>query len=93
MPSASRIAVALAVMVAYVVAGKLGLHFAFLHASATPIWPPAGIALAALLLFGYSVWPAVFVAAFVVNVTTAGSVATSLVPPDASGRWKRSCGP
>src|SRR5437667_3726169 len=78
MMSASRIAVALAVVVGYVVAGKLGLHFAFLHASATPIWPPAGIALAALLLFGYSLWPAVFVAAFVVNVTTAGSVATSL---------------
>ncbi len=78
MPSASRIAVALAVVVGYVAAGKVGLHFAFLHASATPIWPPAGIALAALLLFGYSLWPAVFVAAFVVNVTTAGSVATAL---------------
>ena len=78
MTSASRFAVALAVVVGYVVTGKLGLHFAFLHASATPIWPPTGIALAALLLCGYSLWPAVFVAAFVVNVTTAGSVATAL---------------
>jgi signal transduction histidine kinase len=78
MMSASRIAVALAVVVGYVVTGKLGLHFAFLHASATPIWPPTGIALAALLLLGYSLWPAVFVGAFVVNVTTAGSVATAL---------------
>ena len=78
MMSASRIAVALAVVVGYVVTGKLGLHFAFLHASATPIWPPTGIALAALLLFGYSLWPAVFVAAFVVNVTTAGAVASAL---------------
>jgi integral membrane sensor domain MASE1 len=80
MTSAPRIAVALAVAVGYMVAGKLGLHFASLHASASPIWPPAGIALAALLLFGYSLWPAVLVGAFVVNVTTAGSVARCTSP-------------
>ena len=34
----------------YVVAAKLGLKLAFIHASATAVWPPAGIALAALLL-------------------------------------------
>src|SRR5262249_6085756 len=62
----------------YVVAGKLGLSLAFVHASATAVWPPTGIALAALLLYGYSVWPAIFVGAFLVNVTTAGSVASSL---------------
>ena len=69
----------LGVLVAYVLAGKLGLAFAFLHASASPIWPPAGIAVAALLLLGSRLWPAIFAGAFVVNVTTAGSVATSLV--------------
>ena len=69
---------AVAVFAIYVVSGKLGLAFAFLHASATPLWPPAGIALAALLLFGIRVWPAIFLGAFVVNVTTAGSVLTSL---------------
>src|SRR5262249_17605691 len=51
---------------------------AFVHASATAVWPPTGIALAALLVYGYSVWPAVFVGAFLVNVTTAGTVASSL---------------
>src|SRR6184192_1502309 len=61
----------------YFVAGKLGLKLAFLQASASPVWPPAGIALAALLLFGYRAWPAIFVGAFLVNVTTAGSPATS----------------
>src|SRR5918993_4347835 len=65
-------------LVIYVLAGKLGLHFAFVHASATPLWPPTGIALAMLILGGYRLWPVVFVGAFVVNVTTAGSVATSL---------------
>ncbi len=62
----------------YLLAGKLGLRFAFVHASATAVWPPTGIALAAFLLFGPRVWPAVAVGAFLVNVTTAGSVATSL---------------
>jgi TolB-like protein/integral membrane sensor domain MASE1/class 3 adenylate cyclase/Tfp pilus assembly protein PilF len=64
--------------VIYFIAGKLGLMLASLHASASPVWPPAGIALAALLLLGYRAWPAIFVGAFLVNVTTAGNVATSL---------------
>src|SRR5213596_1253745 len=62
----------------YFIAGKFGLMLASLHASASPVWPPAGIALAALLLLGYRAWPAIFVGAFLVNVTTAGNVATSL---------------
>src|SRR5947208_4653940 len=62
----------------YFIAGKLGLSLAFLNASASPVWPPAGISLAVLLLFGYRIWPAIFVGAFLVNATTAGNVATSL---------------
>ena len=62
----------------YFIAGKFGLMLASLQASASPVWPPAGIALAALLLLGYRAWPAIFVGAFLVNVTTAGNVATSL---------------
>jgi signal transduction histidine kinase len=65
-------------MGAYFTAGKLGLGFARVHPSATPVWAPTGIALAALLSFGYGAWPAIFIAAFLVNVTTAGSIATSL---------------
>src|SRR5438876_7713018 len=61
----------------YFIAGKFGLMLASLHASASPVWPPAGIALAALLLLGYRAWPAIFVGAFLVNVTTVGNVATS----------------
>jgi signal transduction histidine kinase/ActR/RegA family two-component response regulator len=64
--------------VVYFIAGKLGLKLAFLHASASPVWPPAGIALAALLVLGYRTWPAIFLGAFLVNVTTAGNIATSL---------------
>ncbi len=64
--------------VIYVLAGKLGLTLAVFHPSATPVWPPTGISLAAFLLLGFGVWPAIFLGAFVVNLTTAGSVATSL---------------
>jgi integral membrane sensor domain MASE1 len=62
----------------YVIAGKLGLMLAFVHASATAVWPPTGIALAAFLVFGYRVWPGVLVGAFLANITTAGTAATSL---------------
>ncbi len=67
-----------ALVIVYFLAGKLGLHFAFVHASASPVWPPTGIALAAMLLFGVRVWPAIFIGAFLVNITTAGSIASSL---------------
>ncbi len=63
---------------AYFVAAKLGLRLAFVHASATAVWPPTGIALAAFLILGSRLWPAIFVGAFLANITTAGSVATSL---------------
>ena len=68
----------LAIGVAYFALAKGGLMLASLHASATPIWPASGFALAAILLWGYRVSPAILVAAFVANVTTAGSVETSL---------------
>src|SRR5438132_6892187 len=62
----------------YFIAGKLSLTLAFLNASASPVWPPAGIALAAMIILGYRVWPAIFLGAFLVNATTTGAVATSL---------------
>src|SRR5438046_8783499 len=62
----------------YFIAGKFGLMLPSLHASASPVWPSAGIALAALLVLGYRAWPAIFVGAFLVNVTAARNVATSL---------------
>jgi len=68
----------LGLTVVYVVAGKLGLMLAFVHASATAVWPPTGIALAAFLLLGPRVWPAIFLGAFLVNITTEGSAWTSI---------------
>lgn len=62
----------------YVVSGKLALQLAFLHPSATAVWPNSGIALAALLILGTDVWPYILVGAFLVNLSTAGSVVTSV---------------
>ncbi len=67
-----------AVVLVYFLAGKLGLHFAFVHSSASAVWPPTGIALAAVLLLGRRAWPAIFAGAFLVNLTTSGSILSSI---------------
>jgi signal transduction histidine kinase/integral membrane sensor domain MASE1/ActR/RegA family two-component response regulator len=79
MTSALRTSTAiLALSGIYFCAGKLGLSLAFIHASASAVWPPSGIAFAALLLYGYRLWPGIFLGAFLVNITTQGSLATCL---------------
>jgi signal transduction histidine kinase len=52
----------------YFCCGEIGLSLAFVHPSATAVWPPTGIALVALLLRGRRLWPGVFAGAFAVNV-------------------------
>src|SRR5574341_61694 len=68
----------LALAVVYFGAGKLGLSWAYIHASTSAVWPPTGIAFAALLLYGYRLWPGIFLGAFLVNITTQGSLLTTL---------------
>jgi len=66
---------------AYFVTGRLGLLAAIPPGYATVVWPPSGIALAALLLYGPSLWPGVVLGSFAVNVATsfdASSGAASL---------------
>ena len=71
------VGVNLALAVLYYIAGRLGLRFATGHASVTTIWPPTGIALAAVLVFGPRVAPGVLVGAFLVNVAGPGSILTA----------------
>lgn len=73
----SVVAIGIFALVYFVVA-KLSLKLAVIHASASPVWPPAGIALAALLLLGYRVWPGLLIGAFLSNALTFGNIATSL---------------
>ncbi len=63
---------------AYFGSAKLGLELAFTTPSVTAIWPPAGIALAALVLGGRGLWPGVALGAFLANVTTDVPLYTAL---------------
>ncbi len=51
----------------YFAAAKLGLTLASAHASVSPVWPPTGIAIAALLLLGYRSFPGILLGAFLAN--------------------------
>jgi len=66
----------------YFVAAKVGLRLALVNPYATAVWPPTGIAIAALLLGGYRLWPGVALGAFLANLTngplTAGGEVASL---------------
>jgi PAS domain S-box-containing protein len=73
----TQLATAVGVTVLYFLTGKLGLHFALVHPSASAIWAPSGLAFTACLLLGPSIWPAIWAGAFLVNATTYGSIATS----------------
>src|SRR5262249_47905080 len=61
----------------YFLAGKLGLNFVFQYA-VTPVWPCSGIALAAILIYGYRMWPGIFLGAFLLNFSEGRLPATSL---------------
>jgi len=60
----------LAVAAVYFAAARIGLSFAYIHASVSPVWPPTGVAIAAALLLGYRIWPGIFLGAFLVNLLT-----------------------
>lgn len=55
------------VFVLYFGAGKLGLAVPFTSSNVSPIWPAAGIAVAAVLVWGIQIAPAIAFAAFLVN--------------------------
>jgi PAS domain S-box-containing protein len=59
---------------AYVSAAKLGLSLDAVSGFAAAVWPPTGIALAALVLFGYRLWPGIAVGAFLVNASAGAPV-------------------
>ena len=74
---AKYLALFVSLVAVYFLAGKLGLKLAYANASA--VWPVTGIAIATLLILGLRVWPAIFAAAFLINIATGGTFAASLV--------------
>lgn len=59
-----------AVFLSYLISAQFGLDPLFARMNVSPVWPASGIALSAILLFGYRVWPAILAGAFVANFTT-----------------------
>src|SRR5438874_1939855 len=51
------------VAVLYCATASLSLRLAFEKTNASPVWPPSGIAVVAVLLLGYRVWPGVLLVA------------------------------
>lgn len=66
-----------AVALLYVATAKFGLLLAFSTKQVTALWPPTGVAFAGLVLLGTRAWPAVFLGAFLANVTTDESLLTA----------------
>jgi PAS domain S-box-containing protein len=71
------IGLSLLIAVVYFAAAELGLSLASVHENVTPVWPPTGIAIASLLIFGVRVWPGVFVGALAANILTSIPVAST----------------
>jgi signal transduction histidine kinase len=51
----------------YLITAKLGLKYAIIGNTVTLLWPPSGIALAAIMLGGYHLWPGIFLGALLAN--------------------------
>jgi len=68
-----------AVAAIYLVTAKAGLLLAIPHTNATPIWPATGVALGAVLLLGYRIWPAIAIGAFLANLWHLSSI--GFLPP------------
>ena len=54
----------------YVLAARVGLKIEAISGFAALVWAPSGIALAAVLVDGYALWPGVFIGAVVANILT-----------------------
>lgn len=67
-----------ALVAIFFVAGKVGMLLKEPNSGVSPIWPATGIALAGLLLWGYSLWPAIFLGACLIDVTSHSSIHASV---------------
>ncbi len=62
----------------YFVTAKLGLTLSTVAGVVTLVWPPTGVGLAAVLLFGYRMWPGLVIGAFLTNITTGAPLGFAL---------------
>jgi signal transduction histidine kinase len=87
----------------YFIAGRLGQELSYANATVSAVWPPTGLAIAALLLLGSNLWPGILLGGLLIEFTTGGSLligtgvavgntlealaAAFLVTTFAHGRW------
>ena len=71
--------IALAIAITYFLAAQIGFQFAFIAAQVTTVWAPSGIGIAALLLNGRQMWPAVWLGAFLANAGAEAPMWTAVV--------------
>jgi len=76
-PTASSVTLIGILTLVYFAAAKLGLPLASMDKSVPLVWPPTGIALAAVLLFGYRIWPGIALGAFLVQASTGVGLAVA----------------
>src|SRR5689334_13628512 len=67
-----------AVAAAYVVGARLGLRLALDNRNVTPVWPPTGIAIAALSVWGLRTWPGIAIGAVAANVLNGAGLQASV---------------
>jgi PAS domain S-box-containing protein len=61
----------------YFGAAKSGLSMAVTAEQVSAVWPPTGIALAAVLIFGHRIWPGIWFGAFLANATANEPIVTA----------------
>ena len=76
--SGKEFAQSLLVVAGVFLAGQLGLRITDLHPPVSPVWPPTGVAFAALILLGYRVWPELLIAAFLICESASTPVMASI---------------
>ncbi|MDB5163735.1 MAG: hypothetical protein JWS12_353 [Candidatus Saccharibacteria bacterium] len=62
----------------YFITARVGLSLDAVSGFAALVWPPTGIALAVLIIFGFDLWPGIALAAFLVNWTTGAPLVAAI---------------
>ena len=78
-PPYGHLTTGLLITAGYVAAAQIGFRLAFVAEQITTVWAPTGIAIAALLLCGIRLWPAIWIGALIANASSAAPLWTAFV--------------
>lgn len=67
------------ISISYIFSAKLGFFLAFLNSQVSPIWPPEGVAFAAIVIFGGRAIPGIFLGATLANYINNPHISTALI--------------